>query len=581
MESNLHMSSEAPAGNGARRWSLRMGNPGIAAAATACALAASLAGAFAAWRLADQAPSLVLFAGAAQALLLAALTWMFLRAGRRAAALAAGRMHMAASESRYRSMIHLCADWYWETDDEHRLSYIGGAFAKGMGMRPEACLGRVMWDIAGIAPANGRWDEHRDTLARGRAFRDFELTLDVGGKLRHVALSGEPMFDAKGMCCGFRGVGLDITASVGVRQELRHTNERLLRTVDALERRNREGALLGEMAEVLQVCASVNEACALLPHYLGQIFHGMAASVYLKREGENTLVPVAGSDLARDTLKPFPGEECWALRRSATHVLHHAESGLCCAHAQPTPEHGYLCVPMTAQSETTGMLHLRFPASVDEEERSLLERLAQRVTGQLALAFLNLRLRESLAAQALRDPLTGLYNRRYMEDALAREFIASARKGTPVGLIMFDVDHFKRMNDTHGHDAGDAVLRALGQVALKHVRGSDIACRYGGEEFLLILPGATIEGAAARAKQLCAAIRELRITHYGRDLGPVTVSAGVAAAPGSALEPHRLFAAVDSALYTAKREGRDRVVVFGAPAAARPRRTAPIAVAAA
>ena len=169
--------------------------------------------------------------------------------------------------------------------------------------------------------------------------------------------------------------------------------------------------------------------------------------------------------------------------------------------------------------------------------------------------------REELRLQAIRDPLTGLFNRRYMEESLERELHRAARSNLPLGAVMIDLDHFKRFNDTWGHEAGDAVLREVGNLLTNWSRCEDIACRYGGEEFTLILTAAASEGTRLRTEQFRQAARGLEVRHGGRSLGGITVSAGVAAFPEHGFTATEILRAADEALYQAKARGRDRVVV--------------------
>jgi diguanylate cyclase (GGDEF)-like protein len=162
---------------------------------------------------------------------------------------------------------------------------------------------------------------------------------------------------------------------------------------------------------------------------------------------------------------------------------------------------------------------------------------------------------------SIRDPLTGLFNRRYLEEVLALEMMRAARKQYPIGIIMADIDHFKRFNDTHGHAAGDAVLVQVGNLLRTHVRSSDVTCRYGGEEFILILPEASREITQIRAEQMREDASQLHAQYEGQTLEAVTLSLGVAIFPDHGSTIDSLFGAADTALYRAKREGRDRVVV--------------------
>ena len=171
---------------------------------------------------------------------------------------------------------------------------------------------------------------------------------------------------------------------------------------------------------------------------------------------------------------------------------------------------------------------------------------------------------QDLREQSITDPLTGLYNRRYLLELLPRELVRAGRNGTHIAVIMVDVDHFKRINDSFGHDAGDLALRAIGPLLKQSIRRSDIACRFGGEEFLLILPEATSEGAARRAEAIRAAIKLLNLIHLGRALGAITASLGVALYPDHASDADALLRSADESLYKAKDGGRDRVVISAA-----------------
>jgi diguanylate cyclase (GGDEF)-like protein len=180
---------------------------------------------------------------------------------------------------------------------------------------------------------------------------------------------------------------------------------------------------------------------------------------------------------------------------------------------------------------------------------------------QLSLALSNLRLQDSLRTQSIRDPLTGLYNRRYLEESLTRELARCDRVNKPLSVLMIDLDHFKRFNDTHGHDGGDALLTHAGRVFQAHCRAEDIACRYGGEEFTLILPEVDAERARQRAEEIRLAVEKLDVQHRRERLSSVTTSIGVGTFPDNARAMDELLRRADAALYKAKQQGRNRVVL--------------------
>lgn len=271
--------------------------------------------------------------------------------------------------------------------------------------------------------------------------------------------------------------------------------------------------------------------------------------------------PVWGTEPVEPSVAPG---DCWALRRGRPHTSA-GDKDLRCTHAGQPAAACSLCVPMTAQGDTLGLLHLRADALHALEPR--LE-LAVAVSEHLALSLANFRLRETLQHQSIRDPLTNLYNRRYMEESLEREVRRAGRHQLSLAVVSLDIDHFKTFNDTHGHEAGDTLLVALGDYLHAHVRAEDVACRPGGEEFLVILPYATLDEATTRARQLCEGIRQLGVLPRGAATEQsVTVSLGVAAFPDHADNAANLLRAADAALYEAKRGGRDRVVVARPPGA--------------
>ena len=225
-----------------------------------------------------------------------------------------------------------------------------------------------------------------------------------------------------------------------------------------------------------------------------------------------------------------------------------------------------------AQGEAMGILHIECRADaaargseVWAEFKKSRQELVGAVAEHVALALANLQLRDTLRRQSVRDALTGLFNRRYMEESLEREILRASRAHSTIGILLLDIDHFKRYNDTFGHDAGDALLREVGSLLKKQVRGEDIPCRYGGEEFLLIMSGAPLDIARQRAERLREAVKQLRINFNGQPLGTVTISIGVAMYPEQGSDAESVLRSADKALYKAKESGRDRVVL-AAPA---------------
>jgi diguanylate cyclase (GGDEF)-like protein len=298
---------------------------------------------------------------------------------------------------------------------------------------------------------------------------------------------------------------------------------------------------------------------------LKELFRGDAGAVFACSPSRNLIEAVARwGPTPQNTAGVFAIEECWALRSGRTHVVDDMRTGPLCTHLPTPPPGAYLCTPLVAQGDALGILYLGFvargrlfPEPISEAKRRLVTTVAEHV----ALGLANVRLREVLRSQSIRDPLTGLFNRRYMEETLEREVRRAQRAGRPMAVLMLDLDHFKRVNDDFDHDAGDALLREIGAALLRNLRREDVACRFGGEEFVLVLPEASLADAERRAEELRSEIKRLRVSDKGRLLGPVTISIGLAAYPEHGLAGDALLHAADAALYRAKREGRDRVVI--------------------
>jgi len=240
-------------------------------------------------------------------------------------------------------------------------------------------------------------------------------------------------------------------------------------------------------------------------------------------------------------------------------------SELRCPHIDEATSRGAVCAPLAAEGESLGVLHVQLRQSVPDRQRAAAlaerERLTRTLAEQLELALANFRLRETLREQSARDQLTGLFNRRYMEESLDRELRRASREDYTLGLLMMDLDHFKDLNDGFGHAAGDLMLRAVGGFLGSAVRGDDVACRFGGEEFVVILPRASRENTRRRAEGLRQGMKRLQPEPSGPGRASLTISIGVACAPEHGETREQLVHAADVALYRAKTLGRDRVEV--------------------
>ena len=333
-----------------------------------------------------------------------------------------------------------------------------------------------------------------------------------------------------------------------------------------LEQLQLQQVTLRKLSRFLKASVTPAEVYTAIECFGPQLFQRTVGKLYLVHVPGKHLETVASWGEKSPNEQAFTIQDCWALRQAQPHCIRDPQVELLCRHIARNSDSAppYLCVPLFAEGETLGLLHLRRtkPESNLQEARGSVEsgmNLATAVAEETALALANLKVRDSLHEQSIRDPLTGLYNRRFLEEFLSRELVRADRKKHPLSVIAVDIDHFKRINDSLGHGAGDIVLRRVGLLLQGFVRQSDIACRVGGEEFSVLLPEATMPIAAQRAEDIRKAVQELKLTYEDHDLSGITISLGVAAYPDHGATPDALIRAADQALYEAKYRGRDRV----------------------
>jgi diguanylate cyclase (GGDEF)-like protein/PAS domain S-box-containing protein len=360
----------------------------------------------------------------------------------------------------------------------------------------------------------------------------------------------------------------DISEQIRASEAERQHAQVLHHLVAELQLRTQQMTLLSEMGDLLECCGTTQEACTVVAQSVQKLLpEALSGTLYLFRSSRNLVEAAArwGNDSVSEPL--FAPDACWGLRRGQPQWSARA-GGINCAHLAEAATHKCLCVPLVGQGDTLGVLHLEFAGDVevkpDPSSDSLQDsqqRLAATVSGQIALSLASLRLRETLRDQSIRDPLTGLFNRRFMEESLEREMQRAVRKNHTVSVLFIDLDHFKRFNDTFGHDAGDLVLRSVADLFRKLFRVDDVICRYGGEEFGIILPESSAENASIRANALREETKQLDIRYKNHTLGTISLSIGVACFPQNGRSAEELLKAADQCLYESKAAGRDRVTV--------------------
>jgi diguanylate cyclase (GGDEF)-like protein/PAS domain S-box-containing protein len=466
----------------------------------------------------------------------------------------AGAEALRRSEGRYRALAAASAGMLWATNARGEVAEDLPAWRAFTGQARDEISGHG-W-IAALHP-----DDRSHTAAFWSAATEAGAPSETefrlrrhDGEYRHVALRAVPVVDADGSIREWIGLAVDITERKLCEEEVSRLRAQSGQATAASEQRERRTALVDELNATLHACNSLEEAYALLGTTAIRLFPQMNGGLALS-DRTSQLETVAQWGGNRLMVPEFVLDDCWGLRRGQLHILDEPGKGAACLHFTATPEGTSLCLPLVVHGDTLGLLHLDGVAGLDRDERRLVVRFGDVVKIGLA----DLRLRERLRVQAIRDPLTGLFNRQYLEETLPRECQLAQRRKSPLSVAMLDIDHFKQLNDSYGHEAGDEVLRELGTLLRTAVRGSDIACRYGGEEFVLVLLDAGLAAAAERLEKICLDIKRMQCVYRGRMLPSIAASVGVSEFPIHGRSPGEILRAADEALYAAKNAGRDRI----------------------
>ncbi|MEO6065916.1 MAG: diguanylate cyclase [Lysobacterales bacterium] len=364
-------------------------------------------------------------------------------------------------------------------------------------------------------------------------------------------------------------IGIFVLLSREVRERTRAEanaqtlNDDLECNVLHLERATADLQELSRYTGLLQSCRTIDEALAVTARTLSSLLPERAGHIYLLRASQDYAeIESSWGQHVVPSHQILAPQECWGLRRAQPYWVNDIATGTACTHVELPPAGmtaNTACLPLTAQGVNLGFLYLSATGSGPLPRMSIALTAAE----QLSLALHNLHLQDSLRQQSIRDALTGLYNRRYLEESLPREIARCERRGLRLAVLMLDLDNFKAFNDAQGHEGGDALLASFGRLLQSKCRDEDIACRYGGEEFTLILPEIPQDIALSRAEDIRIAVERMSVRHLNRTLDGVTVSIGIAFFPQHGSGPGELLRLADAALYRAKNNGRDRVEVYG------------------
>lgn len=380
------------------------------------------------------------------------------------------------------------------------------------------------------------------------------------------------LFDVVMFVIAFRLLFKALRTARSAESELNRLHNLSIKYSEQLAARNKIKDTQARLTDQLQSVLTPQEAYTVIERYCTYLFPHNPGTLFIRSYSKDYFQMMAqwGNSMYKDD--GFEPMDCWAARSNHSHIYMAQTENIACnhlTHSSPLPR-AAVCIPISSSDEMIGTMTLYgqvnedgSTVAVDEETITLVGE----VVSQIALAISNLRLRENLRKSSIVDVLTGLYNRRYLDETFQREIARSQRAKESIGIIMLDVDHFKNFNDTYGHEAGDHVLHEVGLTLKQACRASDLACRYGGEEFVLLLLNADLKSTMERTAMIREELKKKHLMYGGQSLPAVNVSMGVSMYPQHGSKPEELIRSADEALYKAKRDGRDRVEIAYAPPA--------------
>lgn len=436
----------------------------------------------------------------------------------------------------------------WSNEAFTRLS--GYSLDEMLGKKPGQVLQGQETSASTIA-------EVREALVHRRPIKTEILNFTKGGDPYWIEMHITPVFDENARHTNFMSIERDITARKNLEAK----------SIEAIQRekfRESERELLGLFSEWLYAAKSTEELQMVIKRSMETLFPEAEGSFYVYSNSRDTLDLEVFWGGANPTKRISP-DDCWALRRGRAYCYGTRSIEFPCEHVAEADQ-PYFCLPIVAHGETIGLLHMSLTGAPIEMTRTELKETIERrwsvallCAEQISLASANVRLRQELMDQSVRDPLTNLWNRRWMMDAARGEFASARDHDKPIAMLSLDVDHFKKFNDAHGHDAGDQVLKAVAHAMRDAAGAEGQPCRIGGEEFVILCPNYTLEEAAELAARVRKSVDLIDVVYDGKKLPPVTISIGVATFPEDGQIPTEVLKSSDQALYAAKENGRNRV----------------------
>lgn len=329
-----------------------------------------------------------------------------------------------------------------------------------------------------------------------------------------------------------------------------------------LKKHQYELTAISRMNNELQICQNIKEAYTIISDVAQDLFTGLNGGIMVTDEKTESMSTITQWGSIKIIKEKFPLNDCYAVQRGSTYIINDPLVGIVCHHFEYPLQSGYICIPLIAQNKLIGILSLNAPSG--QIISASQQNLATTFSDAIKLSLLNIELRDKLRDLALHDTLTGLFNRHYLNQFLDSEIKRVISQRQSLCVAMLDLDHFKKFNDSNGHEAGDVVLRFVGNLLGKSFRKADVACRFGGEEFIVVLVHIDLTNAFIKMNDIRNKIKERHLQFHGILLPTITVSIGLAEAPSHGMTSLDVIRAADTALYLAKQTGRDQVVIYDA-----------------
>ena len=426
-----------------------------------------------------------------------------------------------------RSLIEACPDPLIAVAIDGRITDVNLAFLSVTGFSLEKIIGSEF--------ASHFTDPELARAGQSEAFSRGLITgyplaiRHASGQLTHLLCNAAPYRNRQNEAAGVVVIARDVTQQKLREDELARLHADTKIHAEELKQREAEIQQINDLYEVLQACNSQQEAYPIIGSVAAQLLPRASGALAVSVSRAHQMEAAVEWGTEPRMAASFLLDDCWALRRGQMQEVAEPGALQSCRHFESAPPGPYICLPLSVRGDLLGLLNLRSAPgeSLEPQQRQLLTMFGE----VIKLSLSSLKLRDALRAQAIRDPLTGLFNRNYLDETLRRELSRSARHQTPLCVAMLDIDGFKAFNDTYSHHAGDVLLKALAEFFMKKLRASDIVCRYGGDEFVLVLPDTGLRQVSERLDRMRAEVKTMECRFEGRILPAASVSIGVAQWP--------------------------------------------------